>query len=368
MGPTAGDVARRAGVSISTVSRALTSPRMVAEGTRIRVRIAAEELGYRPNRAARQLATGRTGTIGMVVPDLANPYFSSLVKAVQARARIGGYHVVVADTDEEPEQEPENVLALSGQVDGILLCSPRSEDGVIQRLAAGSELIVVDRQIPGLSFVIEDHAQSTRDVLRHLKALGHRQIACAGGPPLSWNSRQRIAGLHRAAAELGIAAIHDLGSFPPVFSGGRAAADLVLDTPATAIVIHNDLMALGLLQRMNERGIAVPGEFSVTSHDDIALAGAFPPGLTTVSGALSTLARAALACLRHRLHAGDEASTTTHTIATDLHVRGSTGPVTVPVMSPADAGRKEHHADLPSKGNADHYRRSRNDPGRVQPA
>lgn len=126
MAVSARDVARVAGVSVSTVSRALSRPDDLAPETLAKVLETARMLGYRPNPAARGLITGRTGTIGLIVPDLENPFFSSVTKGVQARARAAGYGVVIADSDEDPSQEADLVREMSRQVDGVIMCSPRS--------------------------------------------------------------------------------------------------------------------------------------------------------------------------------------------------------------------------------------------------
>uniref|UniRef100_UPI000566A884 LacI family DNA-binding transcriptional regulator n=1 Tax=Promicromonospora kroppenstedtii TaxID=440482 RepID=UPI000566A884 len=131
------DVARAAGVSISTVSRALTAPERVAAATRDRVTRIAAELGYRPNLAASGLRMGRTHAVGLLVPDLENPYFASVTKSVQARARAEGYEVFVADTDEDADVEPELIGALAARTDGLLLASPRSGEAELRAALDG---------------------------------------------------------------------------------------------------------------------------------------------------------------------------------------------------------------------------------------
>lgn len=129
MAATIRDVARASGVHVSTVSRTFSAPHLVNTETRNRVLAVAEDLGYRPNRAARALTTGRTHNIGLIVADISNPFFPPLIKAAQAQARARDYHVFVADTDEDPQVEEELIQTLAKQVDGVLLCSPGCPTG-----------------------------------------------------------------------------------------------------------------------------------------------------------------------------------------------------------------------------------------------
>ncbi|GAA1642362.1 LacI family DNA-binding transcriptional regulator [Georgenia ruanii] len=334
MRSTARDVAKMAGVSISTVSRALSAPQKVATGTRQKVEQAARTLGYDPNLAARELATGRTGNLGLVIPDLENPFFASVTKAVQARARAAGHAVFVADTDEDTHQEPRLVRSLARQVDGVILCAPRVTDAELAALeaAAHTRMILINRTCGDMPSVTADHVDGVRQALRHLRALGHRHIAYAGGPSRSWADQQRRAGLTTAAEELGDVTVDDLGAFAPVFSGGMAAADLVLASGATAVLAYNDLMAIGLLARARERGVEVPGELSVVSFDDIPLAVAVSPALTTVAVPVGMLARTAVDLLTEMIDeertgaVGPPARRSRLDLPVELKVRGTTGP------------------------------------------
>src|SRR5699024_7408584 len=138
------EVAKRAGVSVSTVSRALGAPGLVAATTRERVEQIASELGYLPNRSAQHLATGRTGSIALVVPDLENPHFSALTKGIQSRARDRGYSVYIADTDEDPIHETATMTDLARQVDGVIVCSARAPDDGVREYAAKTTVVLVD--------------------------------------------------------------------------------------------------------------------------------------------------------------------------------------------------------------------------------
>ena len=281
MAATIRDVAKAAGVSQSTVSRALSTPELVNRATRVRVEAAARELGYQPNRAARGLITGRTGNLGLVVPDLANPFFASVVKGAQAAARIADYSVFIADTDEEAGVEAGLLRALSKQVDGTILCSPRAPDAELAELT-DSTIVLVNRRAAGRPSVTVDNVDGMRQAVEHLAALGHRRVAFAAGPRTSWSNGERERGLSSASDAAGVDLVH-LGHFPPQFEGGVAAADIALASGATAVIAYNDLVALGLLSRLGVRGVAVPDDFSVVGCDDIATSAMTHPALTTVS-------------------------------------------------------------------------------------
>ncbi|WP_405057726.1 LacI family transcriptional regulator [Kribbella sp. NBC_01505] len=275
------DVARLAGVSPSTVSRALSLPDMVNPDTRARVAVAVERLRYEPNRAARGLITGRTGNVGLVVPDLANPFFAGVVKGVQARARRDDVAVFVADTDEEPAVEAGLFRALAKQVDGLILCSPRSSVDELAAIAEDTNVVLINRGVPGVSRVIFDDEDAMRQAMAHLVALGHRRIAWVAGPEASWSNQHRTVGL-RAAAEAHGVELVVVGNFAPTYEGGVAAADQAVATDATAVVTYNDLMGIGLLTRLHARGISVPDELSVLGVDDIEMSRMAIPSLSTI--------------------------------------------------------------------------------------
>ncbi|MFF0340508.1 LacI family DNA-binding transcriptional regulator [Kribbella sp. NPDC004875] len=325
MAATIRDVARLAGVSPSTVSRALSLPGMVNAATRARVAAAVEQLGYEPNRAARGLITGRTGTIGLVVPDLANPFFASLTKGVQARARRHDVAVFVADTDEDPTAEAGLVRALSKQVDGVVLCSPRASDEELAAIAQDTTVVLVNRAAAGMPGVTYDNEDGMRQAVAHLVALGHRRIAWVGGPATSWSTQHRGLGLRNAVEELR-AELAPVGNFAPTYEGGMAAADQVVATGATAVVSYNDLVAIGLLARLHGRGISVPGDLSVVGVDDIAMSRMARPALTTVRLPKQEAGRIAVELLLTMLDEPDTAVGAQGKLHGELIVRESTGP------------------------------------------
>jgi LacI family transcriptional regulator len=324
------DVARHAQVSVSTVSRALSAPDLVNQVTRQRVLDTAAALGYRPNRAARSLITGRTGNVGIVVPDLGNPFFTSVLKTMQACARQAGFAVFVADSDEDPAAEEELVRAMAKQVDGVLLCSPGIDDATISALAEHTPLTLLNRRVPGIPAALMDSAGGMCQLLDHLVELGHRRCAYLNGPPSSWSNRERRRGLRAAVARHDIELV-ELGPFVPRYEGGLQAADLAVAAGVTAVISYNDVMALGVLARLRTRGIRVPADLSVTGFDDLVFAAVSAPPLTTVAMPLAEAGRVAVELLLGGLEAGAD-TWRHHELPTHLIVRSTTGapPVAIP--------------------------------------
>jgi DNA-binding LacI/PurR family transcriptional regulator len=325
MAVTIKDVARAAGVSPATVCRALSTPDLVRAETCERVRRSAAELGYSPNRAARGLITGRTGNLGLIVPDLGNPFFPGVVKGIQARAREADYAVFLADTDEDAAAETQLVRTLAKQVDGLVLCSPRMSEAELRDFAGQTPLVMLNRRVGRIPAVTFANVDGMRQAVTHLTALGHRRIAYVAGPRTSWSNRERARGLRLAVAAVG-AELIEVGPVQPQFDGGVAAADPVLAAGVTAVVAYNDVIALGLLSRFNARGIAVPDTISVIGFDDIALAAMVHPSLTTVGLPMENSGRAGIDLLLGLLQDPARFGTTRRELDTQLMVRGSTGP------------------------------------------
>jgi DNA-binding LacI/PurR family transcriptional regulator len=322
--PTIRDVAGAAGVSQATVSRALSAPELVRPATRARVEAAARRLGYRPNRAARGLITGRTGNLGLVVPDLANPFFASVVKGVQAAAQAADYSVFIADTDEQADAEVDLLRALAEQVDGLILCSPRAPDEELATIGPESRVVLMNRRSGDRPSVTVDNADGMRQAVDHLAALGHRRIAYVAGPRTSWSNTERERGLREAAEASGTELVH-LGHFPPQFEGGVAAADLALAAGATGVIAYNDIIALGLLSRLGARGVPVPDRLSVIGCDGIDMSAMTHPALTTVSLPKRTAGRATVALLLSMLDSDAEAGPVHRELPTQLIVRDTSG-------------------------------------------
>lgn len=312
------DVAREAEVSPATVSRVLTDAKPVSDALARRVRDAVTRLGYRPNPAAQGLLRGRSHAVGVVVPDLSNPYFAEVLKGVTSAAEESDRRTLIADTNETVGQERQIVLELARWVDGIVLCSPRMSDAELRATAASvSDLVCINRVLadPPVAAVVVDFRSGLRAICDHLLALGHRRVAYLQGPPQAWSERERQRAL-RAAARRGLEIVQ-VPCGPGTIDGHRAA-DVALAADPTAIIAFSDYVALGTLTRLAELGVAVPTDVSVTGFDDIPMSGIISPGLTTVTVRKPLLGQLAW----QQLHDGSESRPVT--VKPTLVVRGST--------------------------------------------
>ncbi|MEU9619338.1 MULTISPECIES: LacI family DNA-binding transcriptional regulator [unclassified Streptomyces] len=278
MAVTIREVASAAGVSVSTVSRAFTAPGQVQPKTRQRILDAAAGLGYSPNPAARSLRGGSTGTLGLIVPDITNPFFPPIVKAMQARARRLDYTVLVADSDEREQDELETITAFSQRVDGLILWASTLAEDRLRELAARMPVVIVNRHVPGIPEVRISLSAGMSQAVEHLGAYGHRRCAFinASRPELN-----RSRPIHESFEAMGLSLV-ELGPYEPRFETGVHAATLAASHGATAVVAHNDLVALGVLHQLAGLGVSVPGDVSVVGIDDTLLASVSTPSLTTI--------------------------------------------------------------------------------------
>ena len=316
------DVADAAGVHASTVSRALSRPGMVHAETLERVRAAADRLGYVPNRAARQLAGGRTSAVAVIVPDVTNPFFAGVVQAVQRATADQPRLVLLADTAMSARTEIDAVDSLAGNVDGVVLCSPMAPVGRLREAARGRPLVLVNRRARDLSSVEVDQHAIVRLALDHLADLGHRRIGVMLGPTSYWSSSERARCLDRLHLGSSVE-IARMGPARPTFDGGRACIDAVVANDVTAVASFNDVMALGLVAAASERGLRVPDDLSVIGSDGVPIGEMSLPALTTVAAPVSELGRLALRAVDEQLSGGSPSasSATPH-----LVVRSSTAP------------------------------------------
>jgi len=322
---TINDVAAAAGTSISTVSRAFHEPDIVRADTRERALEAAAALGYTPNRAARGLITGRTANVGLVVPDVANPFFPALIKGAQARARARDHALLLVDTDEDPNTEAQVIRGMAKQVDGVIAVSSRMSDRALAEVAQLTTLVLVNRRAVDVPAVLLDMAGGMRQAVEHLHALGHRRCVYLNGPRASWSNRQRRSALRATSKRLGMT-VSELGPFEPSYDAGVLAADLALAEDATAIVAYNDLVALGVNARLAARGVAVPDEVSLVGFDDIQFASMASPPLTTVAVPAAAAGRDAVDLLLETIGHAPGGERDDHQLRTELRVRHSTGP------------------------------------------
>ncbi|GIG21429.1 transcriptional regulator [Cellulomonas chitinilytica] len=326
--PTIAEVAQAAGVSRATVSRVMNGRSTVDAELVERVRQVADQMHYRPSTVARSLSLGRTNTVAVVVPDLANPMFQQVLRGVTSAAAEHGYRVLVADTVEDAAAEERVALDARMRCDGLVLVSPRMAETTLRALLAEVRPVaVVNRAPDGVTpTVAVDYAAGVEQIVEHLLALGHRHLLYLAGPPDSASHNARLEALRIAASGRTDVRLSEMPAGSSVESGYAAAQD-VLASRATAVVAYNDLVAFGLLARLNELGVAVPGDVSITGFDDIELARFATPSLTTVTVPQADLGRLAWTHL-HGLVSGEGAlDPTPERIRPVLAVRDSTGPV-----------------------------------------
>jgi LacI family transcriptional regulator len=283
------DVAERAGVSVTTVSHVINETRPVSDELRQRVLAAIDELGYQPNVLARSLRRGETHTIGMIVPDSANPFFAELARGIEDTSFEHGYNLILCNSDGDLDKELIYADVLTEkQVDGILFVAAGVSTDHIRALQERRiPVVIVDREIPDVSVdqVLTDNARGGWLATRHLLELGHRCIGCITGPSDVTPSAERVTGYRQALSEGGIPLDEVLivkGDFQ-YGSGYRAARQILArDDPPTAIFTCNDLMAVGAISAAVEMGRQVPVNLSVVGFDDVRLASFANPPLTTI--------------------------------------------------------------------------------------
>lgn len=281
------DVAQRAGVSIATVSRMLS-------GENIRNRAAVEgaiaELGYRPNASARGLRLGRHHTIAVIVPDIANPYFATLVRGIEERVMTRGFRIIVASSDEQFTAEHEVLGGLIDAVDAVAIVPAEASDRTHRMLAdLGKPVVLIDRTVgddPEFDLVHVDNAGGARMAAEHLLSLGHRRIGIISGRQETLPGQVR----HKVFLEtLSAAGVHvqpediKIGEFTRSF-GQRAAQEMIAaNTGITAVFVGNNTMAQGALLSLHAAGVCIPGRLSFLCFDDFDLAELLPAPVTVIS-------------------------------------------------------------------------------------
>jgi LacI family transcriptional regulator len=291
--PTIKEVARRAGVSVGTASHVLNGKVPVSEDLRKRVEAAITELDYHPSQVARSLSTRRTHTIGMVIPDIANPFFPQVIRGVESVVTKAGFSLITLNTDDRLQREKEALTILrSRRVDGILLViapGRRDNSHIARVMNAGIPVVCLDR-LPGGRLAVDcvsaDNFSGSRDAVRHLIAMGHRDIAIITGPLSLKNALDRLRGYKAAFTEAGLAIQEQRikqGDFrqetaqricQEMYSPGKRWP--------SALFVSNNLMAIGVLEGLSHMGLHCPDDFALATFDGFVFSDAFHPTLTTV--------------------------------------------------------------------------------------
>ena len=284
------DVAKAAGVSTATVSRALNEAELVTEATRRKVLEAIERLGYRPNAVARGLTTKKTKTIGLIVSDIMNPFYPEVARGVEDVTSTYGYSIILCNTDRNPKKEAAYInLLIEKRVEGIVFASlPTDRTLLVNLERSGIPWVSAGNAIANMEqdCVVVDNVLGAYQAIQHLIGLGHKRIGHITGPLHEPVTQERIEGFRRAAANYGL----DPDELPVIEAdyrqvGGYAAAlkMLALTPPVTAIFAGNDLMAIGALEAAHERGLKVPEDLAIVGFDDIPIAALHTIQLTTVA-------------------------------------------------------------------------------------
>lgn len=284
------DIAKKAGVSYATVSRALTNRPEVNEKTRRDIQKLAEEMGYKPNALARGLVTRESKTLGLIIPDITNPFFPEVARGVEEAASRSGYNVFLCNTNWDAEKERTYIEVLEEKrVDGLIVASVTDDAKTLEGFTrGGAPLVLVNRVLKDIDthYVVIDNLKGGYMVVEHLLGLGHKRIAFIGGLRHVEATRERLQGYMLALSSGGIPVDDKLvysGAFKKESGYQNAMKLLEVDQPPTAIFAANDILALGVIQAVQEAGLKVPDDIAVVGFDDIAFASYAEVSLTTIA-------------------------------------------------------------------------------------
>lgn len=331
---TVADVAKQAGVSVSTAARVLSGSGYASEETRKTVLEAAKDLGYVPNQIARSLRTRQTKMLGLLIGDVENSFYSMIAKNVESVAKDAGYHVVLCNSDDDPESEREYLKLLEGiRVDGLIV-TPTSKNRrhLARLLDKGMVIVQVDRRVEGLAAdaILVDNESGAASAVTHLIEAGHSQIGIMTGELDVLTARQRLRGYERALKEHGIPvrdALIKTGSFHREHAI-EDATDLIRARPTpTAIFAANNILAEAMLIALGQEGLRVPRDVSVVAFDDVEWMSMVDPPLTAVRQPAADMARSAAELVLRRLREDRQGPPSTVVFRTQLVERGSVGPV-----------------------------------------
>lgn len=315
--PTIGDVARRAGVSVSTAGRALSGNGYAKQETRQRVLTAAEELGYVPNYIARSLRSRSTKMVGLLIADVENSFYSVIAKNVESVLKETGNHVVLCNHNDDPKEEGEYLTLLeSMDVDGLIITPTPQNRRHLERLQnKGMVIVQIDRRVRGLrsDAILVDNQRVAAEAVTHLIECGHTRIGMLTGPARVTTANERLVGYQQALTEHGVAFRPELvraGSFRRDHAVQDALELIMADPRPTALFGANNILAEACVQALAERRLRVPDDMSLLAFDDMPWMTLMTPHVTTVRQPIADMARSAADLLRRRLSgAGDNPTT-----------------------------------------------------------
>jgi DNA-binding LacI/PurR family transcriptional regulator len=323
------DVAKQAGVSVATVSRVVSNHAYVRDAVRGRVQQAIAELNYRPNRVARSLRAQSSRFIGLIISDIENPFYTSLVRAVEDMAHQQQYSLLLCNSDEVPDKERVYIdFMRDEQVAGVIAAPTDEQATSLQVLIdAGIPVVTIDRRAEKTSVdtVMVDHKGAAYQLAHHLLARGHRRIGAVIGAPASTSGRERKSGFFKALQEAGIKQPASLlrEVKPGEADGYAAVLDLLaLPDPPTALFMGNNLLLIGALKAIQHKKLRIPSDISLVGHDDLPWMGLLEPGITVTSQPVYELGRTAIQALLARIQ-GDVQAPRELRLAPTLIVRES---------------------------------------------
>jgi LacI family transcriptional regulator len=321
------DVAAEAGVSAATVSRYLNKSIQLPPATGARIERACKRLSYAPNQLARRLSLGHSELIGLVTPEIANPFFAALAGAAEDEARRAGYSLIITSTCGDPAMEIADIERLhSRQVDGLVVLTNRPDDGRLRDILTGRrDVVLLDEDVPGANVarIFVENEKGAYAATRHLIEAGHRRIAHIGGPRDLFSTRERFAGFLRAVDEAGIEIDPSLVHFGAYDRASGLEAILVFaNGPApTAVFTGSDYIAAGVLDGLRRMGLIAPRDLSIASFDDMPFADLLYPALTTVRQPIEDMGRLGVRALLAQIK-GEPAPRLTR-LPTELIIRQS---------------------------------------------
>lgn len=307
------------------MSRTFSRPGRVSSRTAQLVREVADRLGYRSEEIYRPPTPTRTKTIGLAISDVTNPFYFPIIRGAETAAARARYTLLLADAQESDRVERQMLRRALPLIDGLVIASSRLSDTDLRTLAKTVPVVVLNRPVAGLPSVITDTARGIRRAAEHLAELGHRSICYVAGPDASWANGARWRGLREAAMELELTE-RRIGPFAPTVEGGLDAARVVAEKGHRAVIVYNDLMAMGLIQGLRREGMSVPHHVSVVGFDNIFAADLITPGLTTVAAPLQTIGETAVRNIVALTKGATSTQQGASVVPVRLIVRGSTAP------------------------------------------
>ena len=324
------DVAKLAGVSVGTVSKYLNTPQGLKEDTRRKVEDAIEKLQYKPNPLARSMRTGRTDTIAVIVPDIGNPFFAEVYNAIRLASVSKGYTPILYTTEDDPDALKTCLESISiHKIDGMILCFVEEDEIIeeyIKNVRSNIPIVLFSRDISNIrsNCIVIDVFEGVGKSTGHLISLGHKNIAYVGGDEKNKVSRQKFSGYLKALRDAGLKTGHVCHGNFDLRTGYFAARELLmLPEVPTAIVAESDIIAIGCMKYLLQKGVKIPDDMAVIGFDNIDLSSMYEPSLSTISLPIRNMGEEALKLLLESMN-NTSAKSRLIVMNSELIIRNST--------------------------------------------